>query len=249
MLHPLWPGPDWLHPHLLFEALAYLLGFRLFLALRRRQGDPVGDVVQRGWVVVGAALGAALGSRALAWAVDPAALMDNLRDPAWWMTRKTIVGGLLGGWLGVELTKTRLGLTTSTGDLFVPPLLLAMAVGRLGCFFSGVSDGTHGVETDFILGMDLGDGLTRHPTALYEVGVLGLMAGVLALLPSRRLINGDRFRVFLALYLAWRLFAETLKPPPTPYLGLSAIQVAAFAALGVLSRDLWRIVGQLRRTS
>lgn len=35
--------------------------------------------------------------------------------------------------------KKRLGIRTSSGDLMVFPLLLGLAIGRLGCHFSGLT--------------------------------------------------------------------------------------------------------------
>ena len=55
-------GPLSIHPHLLFEALAYTLGFRLYLELRRQRGDRVEDF-HRWWVIAAAAIGAVVGAK------------------------------------------------------------------------------------------------------------------------------------------------------------------------------------------
>jgi phosphatidylglycerol---prolipoprotein diacylglyceryl transferase len=47
-------------------------------------------------------------------------------------------------------------------------LAAAIAVGRLGCFFSGIEDRTYGTPTDLPWGYDFGDGILRHPVELYE---------------------------------------------------------------------------------
>ena len=44
----------------------------------------------------------------------------------------------------VELWKWRRGVHRSTGGAFVLPLAVGIAVGRLGCFFSGLADYTYG---------------------------------------------------------------------------------------------------------
>jgi hypothetical protein len=63
-------GPWTLHPHRVFEFLAYGVGFRIYLRLRRTQGDPVSAPVR--WsVIAAAAAGAALGSKVLCWFADP----------------------------------------------------------------------------------------------------------------------------------------------------------------------------------
>jgi phosphatidylglycerol:prolipoprotein diacylglycerol transferase len=63
---------EWqIHPHPVFEALAYLLGFRLYLALRKRGGDPI-DKRTRWFIIIAAICGSALGSKVLFWLIDPA---------------------------------------------------------------------------------------------------------------------------------------------------------------------------------
>ena len=59
------------------------------------------------------------------------------------------------------------------------PLLLGMALGRVGCHLAGLTDGTYGTATTLPWALDLGDGVARHPTNLYEIGFLLLLAGLL----------------------------------------------------------------------
>ncbi len=82
-------------------------------------------------------------------------------------------------------------------------------------------------------GMDLGDGIPRHPTALYEiVFLLGLTPFLNA---TQR--DGRKFLMFMAAYLAFRLVAESIKIQPFPYFGLSGIQAACILGLGAV---IWR---------
>src|SRR5262245_55863636 len=59
-------------------------------------------------------------------------------DPSWsGMLRyggRTLLGGLVGAYLGVVLTKRYIGYTRPTGDLFAPGVALGMGIGRIGCF-------------------------------------------------------------------------------------------------------------------
>ena len=89
---------------------------------------------------------------------------------------KTIVGGLHGGWAGVELAKWRLGIRHSTGDVFVFPLIFGMSVGRIGCFLTGLPDHTYGNHTSLPWAVNFGDG-PRHPTQLYDIVFLCLLGG------------------------------------------------------------------------
>ncbi|HET6399025.1 MAG TPA: prolipoprotein diacylglyceryl transferase family protein, partial [Candidatus Thermoplasmatota archaeon] len=177
-------GPWRLHPHPLFEALAYVVGFQLYLLLRRRQGDAFAPV--RPVLVLAAVAGAFVGSRALALLEDPAATWAGRADIATWMAGKTIVGGLLGGWGAVELAKLGLQVRGATADLYPVPICIAIATGRLGCFLTGLEDRTHGSATALPWGVDFGDGVARHPTQLYEAAFVLLVAWLLLPTVARR---------------------------------------------------------------
>jgi len=220
--------------HLVFEVLAYTLGFRYFLRLRARGVDRIADL-DRLWIFLAAAGGGFVGARLLG-ALEHhdvlLALPRTLASLPAILAVKTIVGGLLGGLVAVEWAKRRLGVTASSGDLMVYPLLLALCLGRVGCFLSGAEDGTHGLPTALPWAIDVGDGVPRHPTALYEIAFL---VGLWALLRRRDaqgpLPDGRRFQIFLAAYLLFRLLVEPLKPRAPLVLGLSAIQLACVAGL------------------
>jgi prolipoprotein diacylglyceryltransferase len=228
-------GPWKLHPHAVFEVLAYLLAGQLFWFLRRRGADPL-DTRLRLSVVAGALLGAGLGAKLL----HLFTLLPVAHEVGWLavLGGKSILGGILGGHIGVEVAKKLVHETRRTGDLFVFPLLVGIAVGRVGCFLTGLADGTCGNPTALAWGVDFGDGLRRHPTQLYEVGfALAFMA--VALRVRKRLRPGGLWRLFLAAYCAWRLGIDSLKPYPA-LAGLNAIQWAALAGL------IWLAVSEAR---
>ena len=225
-----------LHPHWVFESLAYLVGFRAHLWLRRRQGDALG-LEHRMWVVAAAIAGAAVGSKVLYWLTDPQLTLQHLHNAAFLMGGKSIVGGLVGGLMAVEWTKRRLGITRSTGDLFAMPLVIGIAIGRLGCFLTGLSDHTYGLPTDLPWGVDFGDGIRRHPTQLYEIAWMGILAMWLRRLSRRPHREGDLFKLFMVGYLGFRLCIESLKPG-VPLGALSAIQWICLTMLVYYRRDL-----------
>jgi phosphatidylglycerol:prolipoprotein diacylglycerol transferase len=229
-----------IHPHPVFEALAYALGFRLYLYLRQRTNDPIPES-NRMWTVVGAAMGGALGSKLLYLFEQPALTWAHRFDPSYLIAGKSIVGGLLGGLMGVELVKYLIGERRSTGDLFVIPLCVGMAIGRIGCFLTGLDDHTHGIATSLPWGVDFGDGIYRHPTQLYELAVLLLIALWAVRMKDRFPESGDLFKGFMVLYLTFRLLIEFIKPDPRSYLGLSGIQVACVLGLIYYRRDLIRL--------
>ena len=218
-----------LHPHPVFESLGYFTGARVYFAARRRSALSL-PLEKNLWLLVGCIFGAWAGSKLLAWAEMPHHYATLARtDPMGLLGGKTIVGGLLGGWAGIEFAKQRLGIAQSTGDAFVWPLALGTAIGRLGCFFTGLSDHTYGIATSLPWGVDFGDGIARHPTQLYESSFVLALAAVITVSTRRRsLPSGARFRLYFAGYFTFRFLIEFIKPRETPVAGLSAIQIASF---------------------
>lgn len=231
MTFPIWIDLGFvkLHPHTVFEALAYFIGFRVYLYTRNKEKL---SIAQGMWVVVGAILGAALGSKALYWLEDPLRTLENWNSYTYLMEGKTIVGGLLGGLIGVEWMKKRVGITRSTGDDMALPIIIGMIIGRIGCFMTGLDDHTYGTATSWVTGVDFGDGIPRHPTQLYEMAFLLLLGGLLYRLKSRKsLYDGATFQFFMTGYLTFRLVIDFIKPTPHPYLGLNNVQLACLVGL------------------
>lgn len=229
-----------LHPHPVMEALAYTSGFQLYLLLRRRDTRTLIPFEQNLWLLVGAIFGALVGSKLLAWTEswpDYWHLWQTTHSLALLIGGKTIVGGLLGGWIGIEIVKKCLAIRFSTGDLYVFPLLLGMSMGRVGCFLTGLSDHTCGNHTTLPWAVNFGDG-PRHPTQLYDIVFLILFGLALWFRMKRPYPNGRIFRLFILGYCTYRLGIEFLKPTYRPYLGLSAIQMTCtITALAVI----WRL--------
>jgi phosphatidylglycerol---prolipoprotein diacylglyceryl transferase len=223
----------------LFEILAYTTGYQLYRRSRQQSGDFLPDE-QRWIIIAAAAIGALLGSRILG------ILEQAPRLTITWHTflqpgGKTIVGGLLGGWIAVEITKRLRGIHSRTGDLFAFPLCIGIAVGRIGCLLAGLADDTYGTPTSLPWAIDFGDGIPRHPTQLYEILFLMTLAFFLHRYNQRPHSEGSTFRLFLAAYLTWRLVIDFIKPQPL-ILGLNLIQWACLAGLLALLPDVMRLL-------
>jgi prolipoprotein diacylglyceryltransferase len=214
--------------HQAFEILGYAVAASIFF-LHARKRDPVSPD-DRARLLAAASAGAAIGMRLLHWlsyATFETAITGG----------KSVVGGLLGGVLGVEIAKRIIGIRRRTGDSLVLPILAALVIGRAGCFLTGPIDRTAGIPTNVPWGIAIGDGIVRHPVALYEIAFLLLLVPFLQLVRTRR-PEGEMFRVFMLAYLAFRLLVDFLKPdPPAIAGGLTAIQ---FACLGGLTYFAFR---------
>jgi phosphatidylglycerol---prolipoprotein diacylglyceryl transferase len=228
------------HPalHPVFETLAYACGYALYRRSRSRSGDFLDDD-QRWLIIAAAAIGALLGSRILGL-LEQAPRLHLTWQSLFLPGGKTIVGGLLGGWIGVELVKRIRGIRSRTGDLFAVPLCLGIAIGRIGCFLAGLADDTYGTPTTLPWGIDFGDGIPRHPTQLYEILFLAALAFILHRYNRRPHPEGATFRLFLAAYLAWRLLIDFIKPQPLVH-GLNLIQWSCIAGLLALAPSILQL--------
>lgn len=211
-------------------------GMALGAAMWRRtlKGQQRGGALAPGnfGVLVGLLIGAALGNKLvfLIERPDIARALWESRSLAW--PGQSIVGGLLGGLIGVEIAKKLTGQTRSTGDAMVWPIAVGLGLGRVGCFLAGLHDDTYGLPTALPWGVDFGDGTPRHPTQLYEIAVVLPLGWALS--RARFATQGLAFKLFLTGYLLWRFGAEFLKPVPVAYpLGLSGIQWTCLVALAV----------------
>ena len=127
---------------------------------------------------------------------------------------RSILGALAGGVAAVEVYKRNKGISGSTGAVFAVPLLIGIAVGRIGCFVTGLPDHTFGLPAELPWAVDHGDGVQRHPVQLYESAVCAALAVALLLaMKARRpwaLRNGFYFVVIG--YCVQRFALEFLKP-------------------------------------
>lgn len=209
--------------HLITEYLAFFIAFRYYIRLRKSSNDSLSNK-NRLSIILGAIVGAFIGSRFIGFLENPL-IEYNVRNLVQLLNTKSIMGGLFGGLIGVEISKKIIGEKQSSGDLFTYPIIIGIIIGRIGCFLSGVNEFTYGKKTLFITGMNLGDGIMRHPIALYEIAFL-----VLLFFFSKKINfqaqkeSGLLFKVFMISYFTFRFAIEFIKPNIYYVLGLSSIQ-------------------------
>lgn len=219
-----------LNIHLILEYLAFFIAFRYYIFLRKGTEDSISSM-NRLSIILGAVIGALIGSRLVGYLENPMVPISK-ENILLLLNTKTIMGGLFGGLLGVEISKKIIGETHSSGDLFTFPIIVGIFIGRIGCFLSGTNEFTYGKVTSFFMGMDLGDGLRRHPLALYELVFLVLLFIFLKYLQKQKTLeNGTLFKYFMILYFGFRFMIEFLKPNIFFVFGLSSIQLLCLICL------------------
>jgi len=150
----------------------------------------------------------------------------------------TIYGAILGAalavWIYRQFSNFQFGYVA---DLAVPGVLLAQAIGRVGCTLNGCC---YGEPTSLACGVVYTHpdtlapiGIAVHPTQVYEIIFLLIAFGVVLKLRGRLKPDGSLFLVYLSLYSMWR-FAIGFLREGTPFLfGLQQAQVIALIVLAI----------------
>jgi len=143
-------------------------------------------------------------------------------------TGKSVIGALLGGYLGVEIAKCLLHYDGVTGDWFAIIVPVGIMLGRIGCMVHGCCLGRECDAAWFALNDP--QGVPRWPASQVEFAFNAIMLGALLVLRRKRIAPGQLFHIYLVAYGLFRFFHEFLRDTPH-VLGLfSGYQVAALAA-------------------
>ncbi len=143
-----------------------------------------------------------------------------------------VLGAALGIWVFSKFSKIKFGYFT---DVLAPGIVLAQAIGRVGCTINGCC---YGKACSLPWGIIYTNpdslaplGVSVHPTTVYEIIYLLIMFGVLLGLKGKLKPDGSLFLVYLGLYSVWRLGIDFMREG-TPFLfGLHQAQVIGIIIL------------------
>lgn len=151
---------------------------------------------------------------------------------------RTVLGGLIGGWLAVEAGKRAFGIRVPTGDEFALPLALALGFGRLGCLAAGCCAGME-CASHPLASLDA-HGVPRVPVQALESAFHLLAAGGIAWALRQGRLRGARLAAYLTLYGLVRFGLEFLRLNP-PVLGrLTYHQLLALLLIAIAGTTWWR---------
>jgi prolipoprotein diacylglyceryltransferase len=222
--------------HLLFDLLAYAIGTFLVLKVFKNRTQRIeNENIRYAYyttVIVGAFFGAFM--------VGSINTYISLASNGSFILGKSILGAIIGGIVAVELFKKVMHIKGSTGAYFVLSLAIGIAIGRVGCFLSGLDDYTYGIATNSFLAYDFGDGIPRHPVQLYESLTMFLffIYVVYIYFKDQKYFEKYIFYLFILLYATQRFVWEFLKPYETIALGLNVFQ---FFCLGLVGYALYHL--------
>lgn len=236
--------------HELFVGLGVLAGLAILTVEARRRGRADERLLV---VVTGTLVGGALLMRLGTWLQHLDLRANATLVEQWLYGNRSVLGGLVGAWIGAHLAKRLIGHRERTGDLFAPAVALGMAVGRVGCLLTEApgtpTGGGWGIVLDAPTAARLGvpPGVGLHPSFAYEIAFHALAFAVLwGWLRHRPLPPGEMFVWYLAAYGLFRLGVEWVRGNEVVWAGLTRPQLFLAATLPLLAV---RIVVHARRTA
>ena len=145
-----------------------------------------------------------------------------------------ILGATLGIWIYSRFSDFKFGYFM---DLVTPGVLLAQAVGRIGCTINGCCYGMAApawlpwsvvyTHPDSYAPL----GIAVHPTQPYEIIFLLIVFGVLFWLRRRFQPEGSLFLIYLSMYSIWRLGLGFMRDGTDFLFGLHQAQVVGIVVL------------------
>jgi phosphatidylglycerol:prolipoprotein diacylglycerol transferase len=161
----------------------------------------------------------------------------------------TIWGAVLGAAIGVwAYSKISKGFRfTLLGDLIAPGIILAQAIGRIGCTFNGCC---YGLESNSCLAVIYTNphtyapvGIPVLPTQIFEIFFDLALFGLLFFLKGKIKPEGSLFMVYFAFYGAWRFGIEFIRDG-TPF--IFGMHQAQFIGLVVMLITIPQIIWKTR---
>lgn len=220
--------------HELFVGLGVLVAALVFVVEARRRGQTDERLV---YVVAGALVGGALFMRLGTWLQHVDLRANATLAEQWAYGNRSVLGGIVGAWLGVHVAKRLAGYRLRTGDLFAPAVALGMAVGRIGCFLTELP----GTPTNVPWAVEFG-GVARHPSFLYEIAFhLAAFAVIWWWLRHRELPPGTTFVWYVAAYGTFRFLVELVRGNEVVWAGMTRPQLFLLCTIPlVLARIAWQ---------
>jgi phosphatidylglycerol:prolipoprotein diacylglycerol transferase len=143
-----------------------------------------------------------------------------------------VLGAALGIWIFSRFSKISFGYLA---DTIAPGIILAQAIGRIGCTINGCC---YGVECHLPWAVvyehvnSVGPiGVPVHPTQIYEIFYNLIVFGVLLLLRGRFRPDGSLFLIYLTFYAVWRLGIDFIRDGTDFLFGLHEAQVISIVVL------------------
>jgi len=153
------------------------------------------------------------------------------------LSPKTILGGILCGFIAAAIVKRFMGVPYDTSDAFARGGCLMMVVGRLGCVAQHCC---FGKPTGSVIGFDFGDGVARIPVQAIEASLVFGLFLALNFCHRRNHFPNRRLFILFASYGILRFGLEFLREDiASRWLGIGFYQ---WIALGLAAVGFYQII-------
>lgn len=204
------------------------------------------------YIVTGAVVGGAIFMRLGTW-LQHLDLRENATLVEQWLYgNRSILGGLVGAWLGVHVVKRLTGYRPRTGHLFAPAVAAGMAVGRWGCALTELPGtpcpacGPLGpvLSPEQAERVNAVAGVPLHPSLVYESLFHAVAFVILWRLRDRLVRPAEAFVLYIAAYAVFRFLVEFVRGNEVAvswgWLDLTRPQLFLAAVLPfILARVVW----------
>lgn len=148
-----------------------------------------------------------------------------------------LIMGIMAGLIFSRISKISFW---KLADMFATPIILGLAIGRIGCFFNGCCYGT---ITDVAWGVKFPDvyppNMARHPTQLYESGLNLILFFILNKIDRTKKFNGKTFCYLIGSYAFLRFIIEFFREWTTTTIPLFiGLNLAQFTSLGLIALSI-----------
>jgi Prolipoprotein diacylglyceryltransferase len=197
-------------------------------------------------IAVGAFVGSAIGAKLFEIVINIDLISGRGGLLAFIFSGRTVIGGLIGGTIGVRITKRLIGMKERRGNLFAPAVAMGVAIGRIGCFCNGCC---YGKPTSLPWGVNFGDGIYRHPTQFYEaIFMLIMFFWIQYGFKRERTVPGYLFKILMIAYFVFRFMVEFIRTERLAFWGLSYFQlISVFVLVYLILCDNKQVVHQIKR--
>ncbi len=206
--------------YLFFNVLGLIAAFGLSRFLRFKIYENL-SAVDKVRIMMGLVLGVILGAKI------PVLLSYGLSLEYLW-TGKSLYGGVLGAYAGVNIIKNIYKIPGNYGDRYVIPLCVAVGIGDIGCLVNGCCGG---LPTEQVWHIRNAAGIFVHPTQIYTSLFHLLSAAGFYVLYRKGWFYQLHFIIYLLTYSAFRFFIEFIRCEPRVWDGLTVYQWMALCCI------------------
>jgi prolipoprotein diacylglyceryltransferase len=148
------------------------------------------------------------------------------------LSGRTITWWLIWWFIAIWITKKVLKEKTRFGNAIAPWAAIWIAIWRIGCFLHWCC---YWEQTNLPWWVNFWDWLYRHPTQIYEIIFLIILAIILISLQKKKLRPWILFDYFLISYFWFRFLIEFIRVEPKVFYWFSLYQIASiFVVIFVL---------------